>query len=96
MIGVSAIFMAWIFSPRQVSAPSMESFRSHGFVFQSTEMIDLNQSEFKLAFSEINCENGTIKCEIIITPLLNKSSEYSSAFFYSKFLIVPVTLMLSF
>ena len=73
--------MAWIFSPQQVSAPRMESFRSRGFVFKSTEMIDLNQSEFKLAFSEINCENGTIECEIIMTPFLNKSSEYSSAFF---------------
>ena len=75
------IFFAAYFHPEEFSIPEKEFQRSRGFVFQTTEMIDYNQSEFKIAFSEIDCENGTLSCEIIITPLLNKSSEYNSAFF---------------
>jgi hypothetical protein len=79
---VFLLFLAISVWPEDFRAPQRESFHSRGFVFKTTEMIDLNQSELKIAFSEINCENGTAKCEIIINPLLNKSSEYSSALFF--------------
>lgn len=82
IIGLSLSCFAVIFLPKQTTPPARESFRSRGFVFKTTEMVDLNQSEFKMSFSEINCEEGSARCEILVNPFLNKSSEYSSAFFF--------------
>lgn len=81
IIGGLLTFFAISILPRQITPPERLPSRSRGFLFESTEMIQLNQSEIKMAFNEIDCENGTAKCEIMANPLLNKSSEYSSAFF---------------
>ncbi len=80
-LGILLTFFAISIYPFQTSTPERMPTYSRGFLFESTEMILLNQSEIKMAFFDLDCEKGTVKCEVIAHPLLNKSSEYSSAFF---------------